>query len=147
MSRPRNTATKAKGPVHAGKVRVTYHDTDRMGHVYYAKYLVWFEIGRNELLRSIGQRYREWEEQYGIFLPVTSCWIDYKKSAQYDDMVRIETYVTAISRASITFHYDIRLDETGDLLATGGTRHAFVTADGKVARVAQQFLPQYFDPA
>jgi acyl-CoA thioester hydrolase len=144
MSARHTNSSKSIGPSHAGTVRVTYHDTDRMGHVYYAKYLVWFEIGRNELLRSLGQRYREWEEQHRIFLPVTSCSIDYKKSAQYDDVVRVETHVTAITKASITFHYDIRLDETGELLAHGGTRHAFVTADGKVARVAQQFLPQYF---
>ena len=127
------------------RVRVTYSETDRMGHVYYANYLVWFEIGRNEYLRSIGQAYRDWEERHGIFLPVASCWIDYKKSAQYDDMVRIETEVAKLTRAAITFTYRIYNDATSDLLAEGGTRHAFVDREGKIARAAHRLLPDLYD--
>ncbi len=134
----------ASTPENAPRVRVTYHDTDKMGHVYYGKYLVWFEIGRNELLRSTGDCYRNWEEREGVFLPVTSCWSEYRKGARYDDLVRIETAVTALTRATITFEYRIVNDATGELLATGGTRHAFVTADGRVARVADRLLPGLF---
>jgi acyl-CoA thioester hydrolase len=136
---------KSSGCSCAPRVRVTYHDTDQMGHVYYANYLVWFEIGRNELLRSMGQTYREWEKVHGVFLPVSSCWVDYKRPARYDDLVRVETSVSEITKASITFHYKVLLDDTNELLATGGTRHAFVNGEGKVARVADKMLPQLFD--
>lgn len=126
-------------------MRVTYSETDRMGHVYYANYLVWFEIGRNEYLRSIGQTYRDWEERHGTFLPVASCWIDYKKSAQYDDLVRIETEVTKLTRAAITFTYRIFNDSTSELLAEGGTRHAFVDREGRIARTAHRLLPDLYE--
>ncbi len=126
------------------RIRVTYHDTDQMGHAYYGKYLVWFEIGRTDLLRQTGRSYRQWEEEDGVYLPVTSCWIDYKRPAAYDDFLRIETTVTELSRATITFKYDIFLDETDELLATGGTRHAFTSREGKVRRVADGLLPEMF---
>jgi acyl-CoA thioester hydrolase len=112
-----------------------------MGHVYYANYLTWFEIGRTELLRQSGQTYCEWEEKHGVFLPVTKCWIDYRRSAQYDEVVLIRTRVAELTRASITFHYEILHRERGDVLAEGGTRHAFVNADGKVVRAADRLLP------
>jgi len=125
-------------------VRVTYRDTDRMGHVYYANYLVWFEIGRTEMLRDLGMTYREWEDVHGIFLPVASCWIDYHKGALYDDVVRIETRISVLTRASITFEYRLVHDTAGDLLATGGTRHPFLSKDGRVVRVAHKVLPDLF---
>ena len=126
------------------RVRVTYRDTDRMGHAYYANYLVWFEIGRTDLLRADGQTYREWEEKHGVYLPVKSCWVDYLRSAQYDDMLRIETRVSSINRASITFEYGIYRDSDGELLATGGTRHALVDIGGRIVRAADRLLPHYF---
>lgn len=126
-------------------MRVTYRDTDRMGHVYYANYLVWFEIGRTELLREMGMCYRDWEEIHRIFLPVSSCSIDYRRSAQYDDQIRIETRITQITRATVTFSYEICHDVTQELLAKGQTKHAFVTEDGKIARVADKLLPQLFN--
>ena len=128
----------------APRLRVTYHDTDQMGHAYYARYMVWFEVGRTELLRIIGMRYREWEETHGVFLPVTHCWCEYKRGARYDDMVRIETAVTQISRATISFHYEVFNDETGQLLAFGATRHAFVDREGRIVRVADKLLPELF---
>ncbi|MCX7717058.1 MAG: acyl-CoA thioesterase [Candidatus Sumerlaeaceae bacterium] len=127
-------------------VRVTYRDTDRMGHVYYANYLVWFEIGRTEMLRDLGMTYREWEDTHGVYLPVASCWIDYHKGALYDDVVRIETRIAALTRASITFEYRLLNDATGELLATGGTRHPFLSKDGRVLRVANKILPGLFAP-
>ncbi len=122
-------------------VRVTYRDTDRMGAVYYANYLVWFEIGRVELLRSIGQSYKDWEDVHGVFLPVADCHVEYKRSARYDDLVRIETAVTRLTEASITFHYRILRMPEGELLAVGSTRHPFVAKDGRIVRVASKLLP------
>jgi acyl-CoA thioester hydrolase len=93
----------------------------------------------------MGRRYREWEDKHGIFLPVRSCWADYVKSARYDDLVTVRTSVSDISKASITFFYEILLSETGDLLATGGTRHAFITRDGRITRSAMALLPELFE--
>ena len=101
-------------------VRVTYRDTDKMGHAYYANYLVWFEIGRTELLRSMGRSYRQWEDEEGVFLPVSACWVDYKKGARYDEMVRIRVTIGQLTRATIEFRYTLTNDATGELLATGG---------------------------
>lgn len=128
----------------APHVRATYHDTDRMGHVYYGNYATWFEIGRNEILRHLGHRYREWEDVHGVFLPVAELHIEYRRSAEYDDLVRIETHVTRITRASVEFYYEI-FETTGDtLLAQGRTKHAFIDRAGKVVRVADRLIPELF---
>lgn len=124
----------------APRVRVTYRDTDRMGAAYYANYLVWFEIGRVELLRSLGQSYKDWEDVHGIFLPVAECHVEYKRSARYDDLLRIETTVTRLTEASITFHYEIYRDLDNKKLAIGYTRHPFVDKNGRIVRVASKLL-------
>jgi acyl-CoA thioester hydrolase len=126
----------------APTVRVTYRDTDRMGAVYYANYLVWFEIGRVELLRSLGQSYRQWEDVHGIYLPVVECHVEYRRSAAYDELVRIDTVVTRLTEASITFGYRIVRVEDDLLLASGSTRHPFVDRSGRVVRVASKLLPR-----
>jgi len=114
-------------------VRVTYRDTDQMGFVYYANYFVWFEIGRTELLRQTGHAYKDFED-LGYVLPVVRAECQYKKSARYDDLIRIRTKVAELSGASISFHYEIVRDRTGELLAEGVTKHAIITRDGKIAR-------------
>ena len=135
------------GPVHivnATHVRVLYRDTDQMGHAYYGNYLTWFEVGRVELLREMGQCYRQWEEEHGIFLPVKSCAVEYWRGAKYDEIVRIETHIHELTQASVTFHYRLFAGDTDELLAAGHTRHAFVTGEGRVARVAHRLLPECF---
>jgi acyl-CoA thioester hydrolase len=122
-------------------IRVTYRDTDRMGHVYYANYFVWMEQGRTDLLRSLGRSYREWEDDEQIFIPVSSCWADFKMPAQYDDLIEVQTRVCRLTRATITFEYDIFRQSDRTLLARGGTTHPFVDKDGKIKRIADKLLP------
>ncbi len=117
--------------VEAARIRVTYHDTDQMGHVYYGQYLVWFEIGRTEWLRSRGGTYRNLEET-GTYLPVKECWCEYQRPARYDDLLRIVTWVAEVRRASVRFGYEIHCDARGELLARGWTLHAFVDKDRRV---------------
>ncbi|MCX7626753.1 MAG: acyl-CoA thioesterase [Candidatus Sumerlaeaceae bacterium] len=124
----------------APHVRVTYRDTDRMGAAYYANYLVWFEIGRVELLRSLGQSYKDWEDIHGILLPVAECHVEYKRPAHYDDLLRIETRVSRLTEASITFHYEICRVSDNEVLAVGFTRHPFVDKKGRIVRVASKLL-------
>lgn len=128
----------------AGPIRVLYCDTDRMGFVYYSKYLVWFEIGRTTLLRQLGSTYRDWEDVEGVYLPVRKCTVDYYNPAHYDDSVYIDTAITRLTRASITIHYRIHKDEGEQVLAEGHTTHAFVDANGRILRIAERLLPQFF---
>lgn len=116
------------------QVRVTYAETDAMGMVYYAHYLRWLEVGRTELMRSLGIAYKEMEDG-GTFLPVSEVFCKYHVPARYDDILIIETAVDFLKRASIQFSYRIfrQADET--LLITGSTLHAFVDREGKIVKV------------
>ena len=114
--------------------RVIYGDTDQMGVVYYANYLRWFERGRAELLRQIGLPYGLIEAQ-GFNFPVTEVNCHYAASARYDDVVEIETELSAIGRASLSFSYRITRAAANDLVARGATKHACVDRSGKISRI------------
>ena len=118
--------------MHRFAIRVRYADTDRMGFAYYANYLRWFEIGRAEMLRSLGTSYREVEEA-GISLPVVEAACRYRKPARYDDLIAIETAVAHLGRASVGFEYRVVREEDGELLASGRTRHCFLDPEGRPA--------------
>lgn len=124
---------------HSANVRVLYKDTDQMGFVYYANYLVWFELGRAELMRYVGFPYQQ-VEALGVFLPVSRCSCNYKAPAHYDDLLRIETSVMEITDVSITFAYKIYRNETNELLTIGETKHAFVDSNGKLVRFGSQLF-------
>lgn len=111
--------------------RVIYGDTDAMGVAYYANYLRWFEMGRNEWLRSLGVTYRE-IESWGVFAPATQAYCHYLAPARYDDRILIETDVEYLRRASIKFVYKILKEEDATELANGYTIHAFVDQEGSI---------------
>lgn len=105
------------------EIRVIYADTDAMGVVYHTNYIKWFEVGRTELLRSIGYPYSRLEME-GLLLPVIDCSCKYKKPAVYDDVLEIRAEITGIKAATVEIEYEIKRKETGELLVTGMTRHA-----------------------
>ncbi len=120
-------------PAHTVSIRVRYAETDQMGVVYYANYFVWFEIGRVELMRSLGFDYREIEEQAQCFLPVVEANCRYKAPARYDDLLTLETRVLNQRTSMIRFGYRLlrempsRIDEPVPvLLAEGETVHVVV---------------------
>ncbi|HWO43468.1 MAG TPA: thioesterase family protein [Candidatus Eisenbacteria bacterium] len=115
--------------------RVIYGDTDQMGVVYYANYLRWFEKGRSELLRQIGLPYAEIEAG-GLHFPVIEVTCRYRQPARYDDTITIETELTELGRASLSFHYRIHRENT--LAAEGSTKHACTTSDGRVMRIPDE---------
>lgn len=119
--------------------RVIYGDTDKMGVVYYANYLRWFERGRSEFLRQIGLPYSA-VEQEGVNFPVVEVTCRYVQSARYDDVVRIETEITEVGRASLSFRYQIRRESDATLLATGTTKHASIDASGQIVRIPRPLL-------
>jgi acyl-CoA thioester hydrolase len=109
------------------EVRVRYAETDQMGIVYYANYLVWFEIGRVELLRSLGLAYSQLETEHECILPVVEASCRYRSPARYDDEIQIETRPALLRGAVIKFAYKIwRKASEGkerELLAEGETVH------------------------
>jgi acyl-CoA thioester hydrolase len=119
--------------------RVIYGDTDKMGVVYYANYLRWFEKGRSEFLRQIGLPYSMIEQQ-GYNFPVVEVSCRYAQSARYDDDIRIETELTEIGRAALSFSYRILRETDGCVLATGTTRHASIDNAGRITRIPKIFL-------
>lgn len=114
--------------------RVIYGDTDQMGVVYYANYLRWFERGRSEFLRQIGLPYSTIEQQ-GYHFPVVEVSCRYTQSARYDDVVRIETELVDLGRASLSFAYRIYRESDQCLLATGSTKHACLDKNAQVSRM------------
>lgn len=118
---------------HRTNCRVIYGDTDNMGQAYYGNYFRWFEIGRNEMFRSIGLSYKAVEE-HGIFLPVAEAHCKYAAPAKYDDILVIETAVDHKIKAAIKFDYNIYREDGQTLVAQGYTKHPCVNREGKVVR-------------
>jgi acyl-CoA thioester hydrolase len=119
--------------MHRFALRVRYADVDAMGWVYYAHYLRWFEVGRAEMLRSMGRSYRD-VELAGTRLPVLEATCRYFEGARYDDLVVIETGVAELHRASVRFGYHVVREDDRRLLASGSTLHCFLGADGRAGR-------------
>jgi acyl-CoA thioester hydrolase len=129
------------------KIRVRYAETDQMGVVYYANYFVWFEIGRVEVLRSVGLSYDQMEKDHKLILPVVDASCRYKAPAKYDDEILIETRPALLRGSVIKFAYRIYRDSGQDgeerkLLAEGETVH--VVCDEKFER---QPLPDNYATA
>ncbi|MBN1515343.1 acyl-CoA thioesterase [Candidatus Sumerlaeota bacterium] len=114
------------------QVRVTYHDADIMGHAYYARYLVWFEMGRTEWIRDFGVSYKELEQR-GILLPVRECRVRYHAPAMYDDLITVVTRAKELTRTRLEF--ECRVEQAdGALVAEGSTLHPFVSPERRVLR-------------
>ena len=125
------------------ELRVRYAETDQMNVVYYANYLVWFEIGRVELLRSLGLAYSEMEIEHKLVLPVVEATCRYRSPARYDDEILVETRPALLRGSVLKFAYRI-MRKAGEginpeLLAEGETVH--VVCDEKFKR---QPLPEQY---
>ena len=128
---------------HQTQYRVIYADTDNMGVAYHANYLKWFEIGRTEMFRSLGQPYKAIEGK-GLSMPVAEVYCKYLASAEYDDVITIETSVDTAFRAGMKFEYRIFRAEDGKDLVKGFTKHAFVNAKGRIVR-PPDFIKEILD--
>ncbi|MDI6766942.1 MAG: thioesterase family protein [Bacteroidota bacterium] len=122
------------------KIRVRYADTDQMKTIYHSKYLEYFEQGRSDLLRETGMPYPKIEAM-GFYLPVVEAHAKFLKSGKYDDLLVVKTILKAIPSVRVRLEYEIRNDDTGELLVEGYTIHGFVNANtGKPTRAPAQFL-------
>ena len=112
------------------RVRVRYAETDQMGVVYHANYLVWFEVGRVEFMRSHGLSYKQMEEE-GCMIAVVEATARYRAPARYDEELVVETKLTSARGALVRFGYRIVRPSDGVLLCEGETVHVVVGKDMK----------------
>jgi len=115
---------------HVSEFRVRYSETDQMGVVYHAEYLVWCEVGRTDLIRALGLPYADLERR-GTALAVAEASIRYHAAARYDDIIRVETRLVDVRSRAITFEYVIRNASTGDRLASARTMLVSIDPTGR----------------
>jgi acyl-CoA thioester hydrolase len=130
----------AKGKVsYETRLRVRYAETDQMGVVYYANYLVWMEVGRVELVRALGLPYKVMEETAGLYLAVTEACCRYLAPARYDQEIVVNTEVTKSTPRVIEFSYRIRSAEPERLLAEGFTQHMWLNREWRPTRLPDEY--------
>jgi acyl-CoA thioester hydrolase len=133
---------------HEYEKRVRYGETDQMGYLYYGNYAQYYEIGRVELIRSLGVTYKDMEEKMGIMMPVMSMEVRYLRPLFYDNLVKIRTTLKELPGDVIDFHVEL-YNEEGKLANGGKVRLCFVDIQTKKrvptpAELIEKFKP-YFE--
>jgi acyl-CoA thioester hydrolase len=123
--------------------RVRYAETDQMGVVYYANYLIWMELGRVEYCRAAGIRYRDMEKADGVLLAVVEARCRYLYPARYDEEIAVKTWVSKANQRMVEFQYEIRNLQNGRRLASGDTKHMFLGPGMRPVRLPQKYLPLF----
>ena len=121
-------------PASVTTLRVRYAETDKMGVVYYANFLVWFEVARADLMRALGWTYREMESA-GVSLPVIEAHCEYRRPARYDDEIEVRTEGRMVSAVRMRFDYTVLRRDGQEVTAEGYTVHAAVDAGGRPCRL------------
>jgi len=128
--------------------RVRYGETDQMGYLYYGNYPAYYEIGRVEMLRSLGLTYKALEEDHRVMMPVMSLQMRYVRPARYDELLTIRTTLRKMPDRFITFHVDI-FNERNKLVNGGSVKLCFVDMDSNktvpVPSVLGSKLEPFFD--
>ena len=131
--------------VHTFQKRVRYGETDQMGYLYYGNYAQYYEIGRVEMLRSLGITYKNLEEDFGTFMPVMHLECRYVRPARYDDLLTIETTLRKIPFKDIIFNIEIR-NEAGKIVNGGRVRLCFLDKQTEKAVNAPPVLLDVLKP-
>jgi acyl-CoA thioester hydrolase len=124
---------------HETTIRVRYAETDRMGVVYHANYLVWFEIGRTEFCRARGFAYKDMEENDNAYLVVAESYCRYKAPALYDDELVVRTHITELRRRSVRFGYEVYRPADGTIIAEGETGHVVTDRNSRVITLPESY--------
>lgn len=124
---------------HCFQKRVRYGETDQMGYLYYGNYAQYYEIGRVEMLRSIGITYKDLEEKYNTLMPVLHLECRYVRPAKYDDLLTIETTLRKLPNKDIVFYMEIR-NEEGKIVNGGRVRLCFLDKNNHKATAAPPIL-------
>ena len=119
------------------EIRVRYAETDQMGVAHHASYLVWFEAGRTEFIRSRGRSYAQIEAD-GWLLVVVEARCRYLRPARYDDVLIVRTRLGPASPATLAFEYEVVRRTDGEVLAKGTTVHAAVDRTGRPRRIPEE---------
>ena len=129
------------------RLRVRYAETDQMGVVYHANYIVWFEVGRVEMLRSLGFTYREMEKQDGTHIAVVEVRCRFKAPALYDDSILLRTKLLNVRDSLLHFGYEVLREADGTLLAEGETVHLVVDAAFKRIPLPEKYRRRFLQAA
>lgn len=140
-----NVSAAPELPPHDIEFRVRYAETDQMGVVYHANYLVWCEMGRTDFIRNRGMSYADIERS-GISLAVSDVSARFHGAARYDDMIRVRTTLADFRSRAITFDYLITKAETGDRLVTARTTLVSLDPSGRPVAVPSS-IRRLFVPA
>jgi acyl-CoA thioester hydrolase len=124
-------------PAHTTTVRVRYAETDQMGVVYHANYLIWMEVARVDYCRASGFHYRDMERNDGVLLAVAEANCRFLSPARFDDEVSIVTTIADANARFVTFHYELNSSERK--LAEGRTRHVFLNRELRPIRLPQKY--------
>ena len=136
-----NEVAVEKPFISEARVRVRYAETDQMGVVYHSNYLIWFEVGRVELMRALGFEYKAMETEDDCHIVVADVHCRYEKPARYDELLRIRTRIAEWRNRIVKFSYEIFRDADNMLLATGDTTHIICGRNGR----PKSLPPKYRD--
>ena len=128
-------------PVAEARIRVRYAETDQMGVVYYANYLVWMEVARMQWCRACGVDYARMEREDGIYLAVAEANCRYRSPARFDDEVVVKVWLEEANSRIVIFHYEMNVDDRQ--VATGHTRHVFVSGAMQKARCPMKYRAMF----
>jgi acyl-CoA thioester hydrolase len=124
---------------HDATVRVRYAETDQMGVVYHANYLIWFEVGRVELMRALGLEYKTMETADDCHIVVGEASCRYLHPARYDELLRVRTRIAEARNRTIRFSYELFRDHDNRLLATGETVHIICGSNGRPKLLPEKY--------
>ena len=125
------------------RLRVRYAETDQMGVVYHSNHLIWFEVGRVELMRQMGFSYRDMEREEGLFIAVAEATCRYRAPIFYDQEVVVRTRLKQVRESVIIFSYELVGANDGALLAEGETTHIVTDSSMKVAALPGKYLTAF----
>jgi acyl-CoA thioester hydrolase len=125
------------------RLRVRYAETDQMGVVYHSNHLIWFEVGRVELMRQMGFSYRDMEREDGRFIAVAEVKCRYRAPVYYDEEVLIRTRLKSVRESVVVFSYELVRADNGTLLAEGETTHIVTDSKMKIAVLPEKYLTAF----
>jgi len=128
---------------HETRLRVRYAETDQMGVVYHANHLIWFEVGRVELMRELGFSYRDMEHEDGRFIAVAEVTCRYRAPVYYDEEILVRTRLKAVREKVVVFSYELVRANGRALLAEGETTHIVTDTNMKVAVLPEKYLTAF----
>jgi acyl-CoA thioester hydrolase len=125
------------------RLRVRYAETDQMGVVYHSNHLIWFEVGRVELMREMGFSYRDMERDEGRFIAVAEVKCRYRSPVYYDEEVVVRTRLKSVRGSVVVFSYELVRDAGNVLLAEGETTHIVTDSTMKAAPLPERYLQAF----